>query len=157
MEPNLYYNPPYVTDEELAQNSGSFSRGTYSLSATVPSGSSTQLSWAESGGVVQDHILDLNDPLNPAGLVAGLYTVTVVIQPDGDTVSQWIFDLNLDFNGEDQDLSVFVPPQGDIGPPPGFLSISYPMPESGVIAVTARQTSGGEISFTGHAYVVVLT
>lgn len=147
----------YLDNEIAALQSGAFiapTRGTYNLSVVAADGATVPLSWAENGFVVQDHVLDLADPLNPVGVTAGLYTVSVVLHPTANPGVSWTLDLNLDYAGDDPEVTVEVPGFG--ANKSGSLSLSYLMPVAGVIVLNVTQNSGGPVSFTGHAYVTVI-
>lgn len=138
-------------DEEAAHQP---IRGTYTVAVVAGTGAFRKLSWAETGGVIQDGVLDLSNPEQPIGTVAGLYIVTVSLFPGGDTINFWQLDLILDASGEAQEVNTYVTPQ--TGDEIASTSLSYLMPEAGVITLQVNQSSGGDIGFGGKAYVVVI-
>jgi hypothetical protein len=154
--PDIYEN--YLDKEiEDIENSSAVivpTRGTYDLTAAPADGASTKLSWAENPFTAQDNVLDLTDPLNPAGVVAGLYMVTISVQSIVDPVVKWRLKLVLDDNNDAPEAIVFAPPLGTFSY--ASLSLSFPMPAAGVIVSTVLQNSGGVGSFSGQAQVVVV-
>lgn len=138
------------TDAEVGAGGGDPSalrRGTFSAedSVEIANNGLAPLGWADNeseGGPV----LDLTNPLQPAVIVAGVYTVTAWVSVTAMTDGGYFeVTLDLDFSGEGAStISAMSRPAttGDPSAPFCLVSDTYYIPAGGTIRLLARSRDG---------------